>query len=197
MDGIAFDLSPIDWAGISGIADVLLVVLNVVLIASLIIGYRGIREAATARNADMLVWAISQIEEVKSELGVLYEAPDYVQQLTGTRADGAGWSDRERDAAYRVSIRLQRLAYLARSGMISKEHLIEMWAPTFVRSWEKLEPWVKDLRLSNGEPVAVEDGGFSRKDFELFARDCRDFHDRLVSGRTMQETSGDPSAGEF
>lgn len=142
-------------------------VLNVVLIASLIIGYRGIREAATARNADMLVWAIGPIEEVKPDLAVLFDAPVYLHRNAEDGVEESGWSDAQLEAAQRVSVRLQRLSYLARTGMISKEHLIEMWAPTFVRSWERLEPWVKDLRVSNREPAAIEDGAFSRKDFEL------------------------------
>lgn len=68
---------------------------------------------------------------------------------------------------------MQRLSYMANAGLISQEHFIAMWGPTFASAWDVLEVWVKHKRLKNGEAMELKDGAYSRKDFEVFALLCK------------------------
>jgi hypothetical protein len=60
---------------------------------------------------------------------------------------------------------------MARHNLIDKNHFRRMWGRDFVRLWAILSDWVMDLRLARGEPVRVEDGAFSRVDFQLLAEE--------------------------
>ena len=167
------DLSNFDWQGVSGAADALMVLLNVILIASVIVGYKGLKESVLSRDASLLTWAMQRMTDIKEDL-------EAIQHLTryGTVADlknprfSSPWVPEMEGAAYRVSIELQRLAYLANAGLISKVHFQRMWGPTFVRAWDVLEVWVKHKRQKKGEPLELSEGAFTRNDFETFAIEC-------------------------
>jgi hypothetical protein len=60
-------------------------------------------------------------------------------------------------------------------GLIDSDYVMDNWAKTFVRCWDKLELFIRDYRVECGEPAEVEKGAFQRKDLELFARQCRAF----------------------
>jgi hypothetical protein len=168
-DGPIFNFVPFDWQGVSAIAAVFAVLLNGILLASVIYAYRSLRESQLTRAADVMIWAVSQMEEIKDDLKLLRQASRQIDI----------WPDDVSLAAQRVSVRLQRLAYMARSGLISKDHFRAMWGLTFVEAWEKLEPWVHKRRTDNGEPRAAKDGAFSRVDFEELALEFREFVDQL------------------
>ena len=40
----------------------------------------------------------------------------------------------------------------------------------FIDQWNRLGPYVRKVRIENGEPAELSDGAFSRKDFEKFAQ---------------------------
>ncbi len=173
LNNITIDLSHFDWQGVSAISDALMVLLNVILIASVIVGYRGLKESALSRDASLLVWAMQQMTEIREDLEALYNAPLY-----GTLAEiklldfKSPWPQEVESAAYRVSVELQRLSYLANSGLISKVHFMKMWGPSFVKAWAVLEMWVKHKRIINGEPIDLALGAYSRNDFERFSKEC-------------------------
>lgn len=174
FDSVTVDLSRIDWQGISGISDALMVLLNIILIAGLIVGYRNLKESILSRDASLLIWAMERMTEIKGDLEAIRRSPRY-----GTLSDlsdpkfSSPWNPDIEGAAYRVSVELQRLAYLANTGLISKVHFRKIWGPTFVKAWDDLEVWVKHKRLKNKEPMEVCDGALSRSDFERFATECR------------------------
>ncbi len=107
---------------------------------------------------------------IKTEINIISKAPNYgtIEEIKKSNFVSP-WSLEEEAAAQKVSVELQRLAYMANSGLISKTHFKKMWGKTFTDSWIKLEIWVKHKRLKNNEPIELKDGAFSRNDFEKFA----------------------------
>lgn len=156
-------LDPLDWSGISAITNILMLLLNFILLFSVFLAIKSLKEAVKMRNVEILKWACLEMEKVKDELEVLKQAPKYSE----------GWTDETDRAAKKMSSSLQRMAYFALHRLIDEEHLINMWGYTFTGSWENLKPWVKDLRKKNGEPEEIEYGAFSRRDFEVFAEKCQ------------------------
>jgi len=173
LSNIKVDLSRFDWQGVSGASDVLMVVLNIVLIVSVVVGYRSLRESVLTRDASLLTWAMERMTAIRDDLEMLWRAPSYgtMEQIRGVDFTSP-WPAELEKAAQRVSVELQRLSYLANSGLISKTHFMSMWGPTFARAWISLEPWVKHRRFTNGEPIDLKDGAYSRNDFERFACEC-------------------------
>lgn len=160
---------PFDWSGVSGVADSLIVVLNAILIFSVYQAYRSVRSSENARTTDILIWAISQMEEIKPDIAI-------VRQITRPLPR---WSKAQREAAARVSVRLQRLAYMTRCKLIDPDHFRRMWAITFVDMWDHVAPWVMEVRASHGEPLLAKDGAFSRKDFEELVAEYRPYVDDI------------------
>lgn len=170
---MTIDLSRFDWQGVSGVSDVLMVMLNVILIVSVIVGYRSLKESVMSRDATLLVWAMERMTAIKRDLRALGDAPPY-GSLQEIRSPGftSPWTKDLEKAAYRVSVELQRLSYMANSGLISKVHFRKMWGANIAEAWELLETWVKHRRLTRGEPTEVSEGADTRRDFELFAKEC-------------------------
>jgi len=173
LSDIQIDLSKFDWQGVSAVSDSLMVLLNIVLIVSVYIGYRQVREALLTRDASLLTWAMERMTAIKADLRLLEGAPAYgtLQQLQSDDFRSP-WPPEFEQAAQNVSSELQRLAYMANSGLISKTHFRKMWGPTFAKAWVVLRLWVMYRRFKNGEPLRVEEGAFSRVDFESFAKEC-------------------------
>lgn len=172
MSDIELVLNPIDWAGIGAISSVGMFVLNILLLVSVIIGYRSISEGVKTRDSGLLVWAIEHMSEIKPDIRTLHQAGKFCNGEVGRPNFEIRWSAEEMDAANRVSIVLQRLGYMANSGLISKKHFSEMWGPVVVKAWAACEQFVYFKRLSNDEPILLDEGGYSRKDFEKYARYC-------------------------
>lgn len=170
---VIVDFSRFDWQGVSAISDVLMFLLNIILFGSVLIGYKTLKESARSRDAQLLTWAMDQMTRIKDDLQIVRASPAYgsIDEIQAPDFTSP-WDNLEEEAAYRVSIELQRLAYLTNSGLISQEHFKNMWGPTFVSAWNKLETWVKKKRLNNNEPMHLEDGAYSRNDFERFALEC-------------------------
>lgn len=173
MSGFEFDLSVFDWQAVGATAALITALLTATLIVSVFVGYRNIKEAVLQRDATLLLFAIQQMESIKTDLRRLEEAPAYGSVAQAVAAGFVSpWDDETESSAQRVSMELQRLGYLVEAGLLSDVHLLRMWGPTFARSWALLEPWVKRLRARKGEPIELADGAFSRGDFERFAQVC-------------------------
>ena len=117
--GYELHLNPIDWSGVSGVADILMVLINIFLLATVWHGIRNIRETRKTRDADMMNLVLQQVQAIKPA----------ISELKQKESQGLDWdSDEEaRKRAHEITIGLQRLAYLGVTGMINKRHLIEMW----------------------------------------------------------------------
>lgn len=151
-----------------------MVILNIIQIVGVVIGYRSLKESVMSRDASLLIWAIERMSSIKSDLHTLKHAPPY-SKLEDVLVDDfkTPWSEATELAAQNVSVELQRLAYMANSGLISKVHFEKMWGKTFLDAWNMLEIWVKRRRFINNEPIELNDGAVSRRDFEIFAKEQR------------------------
>ena len=166
-----FDFLPFDWEGVSAVADVALVLINLLLLASLIMAVKNLKEARKSNTSQILFWAIEQMEEIKEDIVV----------LQGLKKSYTMWSDAELHSARRVSYRFQRLSYFARNGLIDKRHFKKMWGVQIVKMWALLKDWIVSLRVAAGEPVSAKTGAYLRADFELLANEYQDFVNRLTS----------------
>lgn len=174
LSNIKFNLSLFDWQAVSAIAALITALLTAVLIATVVVGYKNLKESVLSRDASLLTWAIQRMTEIKEDLDAIRRASPF-GDLSEIKSPTfvTPWEREVEDAAYRVSVEFQRLAYLANSGLLSKVHLEKMWGPTFAEAWDLLETWVKHKRFRKGEPLEISDGAFSRNDFESFALECK------------------------
>lgn len=175
MESLEVVLNPLDWDGVSAITSVLMLLINLFLLISVIFAYRTIKEEVKNRDSSLLIWAMDEMSKIKPDMHVLKQAGTYGKGNLATAPEDycVLWSSDELKAAHRVSITLQRLAYMAMSGLISDEHFSKMWGPTFISTWAKLKPYVHHLRVQNDEPMELDDGGYSRNDFERYALHCK------------------------
>jgi hypothetical protein len=127
-----------------------------------------------SRDASLLIWTMDSMKESSLLLKTIQEAP-YYGSLTDIQQPWfkSPWSVDVESAAYDLSVVLQEVAYIANQGLISKQHLKNLWGPIFVRAWDMLEVWVKFKRHTNNEPLEINKGAFSRIDFEIFAVECK------------------------
>lgn len=174
MELIELALNPLDWSGVSAITSILMLLINVFLLLSIIFAYRTIKEEVKNRDSSLLLWAMDEMSKIKSDLALLRDAGVYAIGELGNEGYEAAWPKETIEAAYRVSIVMQRLSYMAMSGLISKEHFSKMWGPAFVRAWASLEPYIHHKRSLNGEPLTLAEGAYSRNDFEKYALYCKE-----------------------
>lgn len=172
MDTLKVVLTPLDWSGVSAITSVLMLLINVVLVVSVIFAYRTIKEEVKNRDSSLLLWGMDEMSKIKPDLSELQKADVYAHGELGADDFEVQWSEETIQAAYRVSIILQRLSYMAMADLISKEHFSKMWGPAFVKYWTILEPYIHHIRFKNNEPLTLKGGAYSRNDFEKYALHC-------------------------
>ncbi|NUY56557.1 hypothetical protein HLG76_08275 [Salinivibrio sp. EAGSL] len=176
MESVKVALNPLDWSGVSAITSILMLLINFFLLVSVIFAYRTIKEEVKNRDSTLLLWAMDEMSKIKSDLSLLHNAGDYSNGELGSEDHEVAWCKETVDAAYRVSIVMQRLSYMAMSGLISREHFSKMWGPAFIKAWDSLEPYIHHKRFLNGEPLTLAEGAYSRNDFEKYALYCRDLN---------------------
>ena len=71
---IKIELSKFDWSGVSGLSDVVMVLLTLVLLAGLRQGAKNIRESSISRDADILRWTMSEMDTLKPQIRLLTDA---------------------------------------------------------------------------------------------------------------------------
>lgn len=172
MESIKIVLTPLDWSGISAITSILMLVINIFFLISVIYAYRTIKEEVKNRDSSLLLWAMEEISKIKPDLLCLEQAGVYANGDLGTNSFEVQWPQKTLESAYKVSIIMQRLSYMANSGLISKEHFSKMWGPAFIKSWNHLEPYIHHKRSENNEPITLKDGAYSRNDFERYSIYC-------------------------
>lgn len=173
MESVQVALNPLDWSGVSAITSILMLFINIFLLVSVIFAYRTIKEEVKNRDSTLLLWAMDEMSKIKSDLSLLHKAGDYANGELGSENHEVVWSQETVDAAYRVSIVMQRLSYMAMSGLISREHFSKMWGPAFEKAWKSLESYIHHKRFLNGEPLTLAEGAYSRNDFEKYALYCK------------------------
>lgn len=176
-----FVFHPFDWSAIAALSGFLALIVNVSLIFTVIFGFKTVRAGQISQNTHVLIWAAKQMDDIK----------DHIHTIRTSKPNQKN-GDKYELAAIKASAVLQRLAYMALNGLIDKVHFKNMWGLTFVRLWQELEPWVKEKREQNGEPREMEDGAFSRIDFERLALEFQplyaSFEERNRSARNIATT---------
>ncbi|APP04896.1 MULTISPECIES: hypothetical protein [Vibrio] len=163
MDSIKVVHTPLDWSGVSAITSILMLFINVFLLVSVIFAYRTIRVEVKNRDSSLLLWAMEEMKNIKPDSQKIHEAGVYAHGELGSTDYEVQWSRETIDPAYRVSILMQRLSYMAMSELISKEHFAKMWGPDFSKSWTLLEPYVHHKRFLNGEKLTLKEGAHNKQ----------------------------------
>lgn len=183
----------VDWDGVSGMMDTLMVILTLLLLLGLRQGAQSIDEANHSRNADLLNWAMEEMDKLKPAIKVVTDAHKrvpYCRDLIDLKDNyNSSWSEDELEAAHYVSIGLQRMGYYATHNLVSKKHYLNLWGPLYLSCWYSLEGWVKHKRLTLGEPMDIKYGAYSRMYFEKFAIYCEENLPELLLKNTREDFS--------
>ena len=62
FEEIKVELNRFDWSGVSGVSDIVMVFLSVLLLFGLRQGAKSIKEPSSSRDADILRWAMSEMD---------------------------------------------------------------------------------------------------------------------------------------
>ena len=179
IDKVTFKLNTIDWSGISGISDILMVILSVILLLGIRQGAQSIKESSYSRDADILRWAMEEMDKLKPHIRTITNAhkrekfcncpsDKHSKNYTST------WNEEELSSAQIVSVNLQRIGYMSLHNLVSRNHFMNIWGPMFLSSWYALEGWVKHKRLDLDEPQELADGAYSRMYLEQYALYCEE-----------------------
>lgn len=174
---ITFELSKVDWSGVSGITSIIMTILSIVLLLGIRQGSRNLKESSLSRDADILRWAMSEMDKLKPQIRLITDAHKRHKYCDCKDENhklkySTNWTGEELNAAQVVGVSLQRIGYMALHNLISRNHFMNIWGPMFLSSWYSLEGWVKHKRLNLNEPLNIEDGAYSRMYFEQYALYC-------------------------
>lgn len=176
LEGLQIELSRFDWSGVSGISDVIMVILSILLLVGLRQGSKSIKESSLSRDADILRWAMSEMDTLKPKIRIITEAhkrkPFCNCENKHANKFESTWSEEELEAAQVVGVNLQRIGYMSLHNLISRNHFMNLWGPMYLASWYALEAWVKHKRLDLNEPQNISDGAYSRIYLEQYAKYC-------------------------
>ena len=128
--------------------------------------HKSVDESEKARSASVLLNIYTIMQELRPSWQKLYGFPD----------DFKLWDKNQRAVADRVGVGLQQVSYLCLKELIDPSYVRDSWAGTFVKCWKKLENYIKDYRVQSGEPRELEKGGLQRRDFEVFAKKCKEVY---------------------
>ena len=193
---VTIKLYEFDWSGVSGVMDIVMVVLTLILLVGLRQGSKSIEESTRSRNAELLNWAMEEMSSLKPKTRIVTDAhkrEPYSKCLLDIRKDyKSTWSDEELDAAQAVSVALQRMGYFAIHDLVSKKHFLNLWGPLYLSCWYSLEGWVKHKRLQLDEPIGISEGAYSRLYFERFAKYCEENLPKLLLDNTRKQFGLEP-----
>jgi len=188
---VTIKLHEFDWSGVSGVMDIVMVILTFVLLVGLRQGRKSIQESTRSRNAELLNWAMEEMTKIKPAIKVVTDAHkrepycDCIGSLQNTYQ--STWSKNELDAAQTVSVALQRMGYFATHDLVSKQHFLNIWGPLYLSCWYSLEGWVKHKRIQLDEPADIAEGAYSRLYFEKFAVYCEENLPKLLLDNTRKQ----------
>lgn len=116
--------------------------LGVVIVGvSAFLGYGQLREYTRTRRAAVLSEVISELSthEMLAARGKIlaHELPNPGQE-----------TDEQRDLQFWVAAAFDKVAFIAREGLIPTEYVLALYHPAIIEMWEHLEPWVLHVRES-------------------------------------------------
>ncbi|ACJ27713.1 Conserved hypothetical protein [Shewanella piezotolerans WP3] len=176
FDEFKVQLTTFDWNGVSGLTNILMVILTGLLLYGLKQGSSNIKESSLSRDADILRWAMTEMDLLKPAIRILTDAHK-TRSFCNCPGEhikhyDCSWNKEELAAAQEVSVKLQRIGYMALHNLISRNHFMNIWGPMYLSTWYSLEAWVKHKRLDLDEPLTIENGAYSRIYLEQFAHYC-------------------------
>ncbi|MCT4347479.1 MULTISPECIES: hypothetical protein [Vibrio] len=193
---VTVKLHEFDWSGVSGVMDMVMVILTFVLLVGLKQGSKSIEESTRSRNAELLNWAMEEMSALKPAIRLVTDAhkrEPYSQVTSDVSVDYVStWSKEELQAAQAVSVALQRMGYFATHDLVSKKHFLNLWGPLYLSCWYSLEGWVKHKRLQLDEPFDIADGAYSRLYFEKYAMYCEEKLPPLLLNNTRRQFGLEP-----
>lgn len=176
LKDLQIELNKFDWSGVSGISDAIMVILTILLLLGLHQGSKSIKESALSRDADILRWAMAEMDKLKPLILLVtnkHKCKPYCDCNGEHNPDTeAKWEDDEIEAAQIVSLKLQRIGYMSLHNLISRDHFMNIWGPMYLSSWYAIESYVKHKRLELNEPLEISEGAYSRIYFEQYAKYC-------------------------
>jgi len=134
-----------------------------VIIGTLIVAIIVMRKSIKAQSGAILLEIDKVMHDLRPEWDKLY-ALDKVY---------TGWTDQDRILANKVGFELERVARLCMYGLINKRYVMDAYQGVFANCFDILKDYIKFYRVQNGEPGELKDGGFKRKHFEQFAKECK------------------------
>lgn len=155
-------LGRLDWTGVGSLAAVVTIFINLFLLASVVIGFQNIQEGQNSRTAELLRWAMEQMDKVKEDERKLRDL---------AHRPYASWRDDKEalKSAQAVSNAYSRMAYFANRGLIDIAHFKSLWGVNICIFWLILEEHVRSEREKFSDRTTPDDGAIIRADFNRLA----------------------------
>lgn len=155
-------LDRLDWTGIGALAAIVTIFINLILLASVVVGFQNIREGQNSRTAELLRWAMEQMDKVKDDERKLRDL---------ARRPYASWRDDKNalKSAQAVNNAYSRMAYLANKGLIDIAHFKTLWGVNICVSWFILEEHIKSERRKFSDKEELSKDTIIRPDFNRLA----------------------------
>jgi Domain of unknown function (DUF4760) len=163
-----FPTNPEFWSMVASIATVVGVV---VVIPTAIIALRQLKEMTKARHLEAMLRVYEMIgsEAARKHRKFIYtELKSSPETLTAE----------EREHVEQISVAFDRIGILVASDLIPKEKLLSGHCEVIIRSWDKLEPYIKHHRKVVGN--------YHAKYFEALAVLAQEYHSRHSSGENLE-----------
>ncbi|MCC7167786.1 MAG: hypothetical protein IT565_09455, partial [Rhodospirillales bacterium] len=140
------------------------------------LGKKMANSTAIQSQADLMIFAIKEIDDLKIYRDILRNAPNDIEK----------WTADHEVAADLMGRKLNNLSYLATGGLLDKKHFMDNYGGVFVLSWYKIEPFIRKYRRLRGEPETIKKdstgGALQRKWLEIFSKECEDYLMRQYPG---------------
>lgn len=157
-----FELASLDWTGVGSLAAVVTILINMLLLASVVVGFQSVREGQNSRTAEILRWAMEQMDKVKGDERTL---------KSFAQVPYAQWRDDPEAlrSAQQVSNAYSRMAYFVNHQLIDVSHFRKLWGVNICLYWLLLEEHILSERRKLGDHETAVKGAFVRSDFETLA----------------------------
>ena len=136
--------------------------LIITTIATIVIAYYAYtqaKESSKQRTATILLHLNDIIDKLQESRQLLRSKP-----YEAYHKDWLNRNTKIGNIAFRASIYAERVAYLARKGLIDKKNIFELYSGLFADLWVQLKEYILKLREESGRKQRVN--------FELFAKEC-------------------------
>ncbi|MCO6386209.1 hypothetical protein [Aliihoeflea sp. 40Bstr573] len=156
------DLANLDWTGVGSLAAIVTILINLVLLASVVVGFQTVREGQNTRTAELMRWAMEQMDKVKDDERVV---------KTFSTTPYSTWKNdpAATRSAQQVTNAYSRMAYFVNHQLVDISHFRKLWGVNICLYWLLLEEHICSEREKFSDKKTAGEGAFVRSDFELLA----------------------------